>query len=190
MYANSLDTFVRSAVHKKEIMIIHRVTGGYLTQGWDLQISSDPIDEIKDKRHLWVVQLDGYLKNNTVFTLTNQSSGKRLSVNKDNPRTGMEFTDPQPPGATDNKLAEAQRFYVLPMCCGGYSLVPVLWPDYCLGPMDNRPQPGCDRPILHHGNDSSLNCSHDFVLPYNGPKRKDPTDVDLGGGSGGGGGQS
>ncbi|MET9859060.1 hypothetical protein ABZY93_06995 [Streptomyces smyrnaeus] len=178
MYSNALDTFVRSVKHGKEIMIIHRVTGGYLTQSGDLQIATDPLEGITDKKHLWVVHLDGYIKNNTVFSLENKSSGNRLTANDKNPREGMTFTEAQEPGAT-GKAADAQRFFVLPLSCGGYSLVPVLWPEYCLGPKDNHPQPGCDRPVLHFGNDSSLNCSHDFVLPPTGPPRRDPTDTNL-----------
>ncbi|MFE0760480.1 hypothetical protein ACFW4X_05510 [Streptomyces smyrnaeus] len=113
MYSNALDTFVRSVKHGKEIMIIHRVTGGYLTQSGDLQIATDPLEGITDKKHLWVVHLDGYIKNNTVFSLENKSSGNRLTVNDTNPREGMTFTEAQEPGAT-GKAADAQRFFVLP----------------------------------------------------------------------------
>ncbi|MFH8347587.1 hypothetical protein [Streptomyces sp. NPDC018045] len=185
MYANALDSFVRSAVHGKEIMIIHRVTGGYLTQAGDLQIATDPVKNITDKKHLWVVHQDGYIKNNLVYTFENKSSGLRLSVHPTDPRGEMSYTEAQDPGAKNNPIADRQRFFVLPMCCGGYSLVPVKYPDHCIQPMGNHPQPGCDRGAPNWGGDSNLNCSHDFVLPPTGPPRKDPTDTDLDSGSGG-----
>ncbi len=189
MYSNTLDTFVRSAVHGKAIMIIHRVTGGYLTQNGDLQIESDDITKITNERHLWSVRLVGYRKNNTVFTFENKSSGRVLSVDEKDPRGPMTYTERQEPDAqgSDPKAAERQQFFVLPLCCGGYSLVPVKYPGHCLQPKDNRPGPGSHRPAPYYGRDSSLDGSHDFVLAPTQPPRKDPTDRDLDNGNRGGG---
>ncbi|MEV5592378.1 hypothetical protein [Streptomyces sp. NPDC052496] len=180
MYPNTLDTFVASVKHQRELMIIHRVTGGYLTHNGDLQIETDPVENIDNKRHLWVVHLVGYYKNNTVYSFENKREGKRLAVNPDNLRDGMRFTDPQDPKAPNSKELEAQRFYVLPMCNGGYSIVPFLGSDLGLMPMGNRPvPPACDRPLPHWGGQSSDNGSHDFVRAPDRPEREDPTERDL-----------
>ncbi|MFC8916763.1 hypothetical protein ACGF5F_04700 [Streptomyces sp. NPDC047821] len=181
MFPNTLDTFVTSVRHGKEMMIIHRVTGGYLTHNGDLQIETDPVENIDNRRHLWVVQLDGYFKGNAVYTFQNKREDKYLSVNPDNIRDGMRFTDridPKDPDAA--KKANAQRFLVLPVCSnGGYALVPVLGTGHALMPMGNRAEPGCDRPLPHWGGQSSDNASHDFTRAPDQPERQDPTDRDI-----------
>ncbi|KEF05899.1 hypothetical protein DF17_17010 [Streptomyces rimosus] len=180
MYPNALDTFVASVKHQREMVIVHRVTGGYLTHNGDLQIETDPIDKIDNKRHLWVVHLEGYYKNNTVYSFENKREGKRLAINPDDPRDGMRFTDAQDPKGKLTKEMEAQRFYVLPMCNGGYSIVPFRAPDLGLMPMGNRPTPpACDRPSPHYGGQSSDNGAHDFVRPPEQPPREDPTNQEL-----------
>jgi hypothetical protein len=180
MFPNTLDTFVTSVRHGKDMMIIHRVSGGYLTHNGDLQIETDPVENIDNKRHLWVAHIDGYFKNNAVYTFENKREGKRLAINPDNVRDGMRFTDPVDAKDAGSKEANAQRFLVLPMCSnGGYSLVPMLFPEYALMPMGNRPGPGCDRPQPHWGGQSSDNASHDFVRSPQQPEREDPTDRDV-----------
>lgn len=167
MFRNTLDTFVTSVRHGKEMMTIHRVTGGYPTHNGDLQIETDPAENIDNRRHLWVARLDGYFKGNA---------------------DGMRFTDrvdPKDPDAA--KKANAQRFLVLPVCSnGGYALVPVLGTAYALMPMGNRAEPGGDRPLPHWGGQSSDNTSHDFTRSPQQPEREDPTDRDITGTAGAG----
>jgi hypothetical protein len=171
MFHNSLDTVVSSVCHDKSLIIVHRLTGGYVTREADAQIRSVPLADRTDKRHLWTLVGDGHRNGNLMYRIKSVFDGTVMAVNSDNPKDGIKFPKPAPSGQVSTE-AEAQRWFILPRCAGGYSIVPVVFPGYVLGPIDKNPAINlCDRLNEVIGGVESDVSGHDFASEEG---RKDP----------------
>ena len=163
MFHNSLDTVVSSVSQKKPLLIVHRLTGGYVTREADAQIRSLPLAERTDKRHPWTLVPDGYRHGNLMYRIRSVFDETNMAVNPENPKDGIKFPEAAPAGDVSVD-AEAQRWFILPRCSGGYSIVPVRFPGHVLGPIDKNPSINlCDRLNEVIGGIESDVSGHDFA---------------------------
>ncbi|MET9427259.1 MULTISPECIES: hypothetical protein [unclassified Streptomyces] len=139
MYQNSLSAVVSSACKGEPVMIVHQLSGGYITKEWDLQIRTYPLSTINDKKHLWKIICEDVRDGNVVYRLQSaMTDEKQMAIDPNNPTgTGILLQDARPLNE-EGQRADVQRWYILPSGNGCWTIVPFLRPDLVLGPMDKQ----------------------------------------------------
>ncbi|MFJ8647674.1 hypothetical protein ACIRNI_16315 [Streptomyces sp. NPDC093546] len=154
MYQNSLSAIVSSTCKGEPIMIVHQLSGGYITKEFDLQIRTYPLATQTDKKHLWKVICEDVRDGNVVYRLQSaMADEKQMAIDPNNPTgLGVLLQDPRPLNE-EGQRADAQRWYILPSSNGCWTIVPLLRPDLVLGPMDKQVGINvCYRPVEVVGN--------------------------------------
>ncbi|MFD0317904.1 hypothetical protein [Streptomyces flavalbus] len=137
MSRNSLDAVVNSVCQEKPVVIVHVLSGGYITKEADLQIRAYPLKANTDKRHLWQVICEDSADGLVTYRFQSAMADKKqMAIDPNNPTgTGVLLQDARPLHESGQQ-ADAQRWYIRDLCDGCYVISPLLFPDLVLGPID------------------------------------------------------
>lgn len=120
------------------VMIIHRLTGGYLWRWADAQLAPD-IDSANPK--LWRIVSEFTRGTNTVYRI--QSHETTLYMTYPALEGGITWEEWKKEDAPD---VEHQRWHIVPAHEGGFAFVPCYALDYALGIIGRVVGYGCGRP--------------------------------------------